>query len=113
MAYPLWRSASLVSVLLLLAAPQVVAQQMVSVAGEEVNLRSGPGTQHPAEWILSQGYPLKVVGRRGKWLEVRDFENDKGWIYRPLTSSTLPTGTGVRVASALAKTVTLAPWPLT
>jgi SH3-like domain-containing protein len=88
MAYPLWRSASLVSVLLLLAAPQAVAQQMVSVAGEEVNLRSGPGTQHPAEWILSQGYPLKIVGRRGNWLEVRDFENDKGWIYRPLTSST-------------------------
>lgn len=88
MAYPLWRSAGLVSVLLLLAAPQAVAQQMVSVAGEEVNLRSGPGTQHPAEWILSQGYPLKIVGRRGNWLEVRDFENDKGWIYRPLTSST-------------------------
>lgn len=88
MAYPLWRSAGLVSVLLLLAAPQVVAQQMVSVAREEVNLRSGPGTQHPAEWVLSQGYPLKVVGRRGSWLEVRDFENDKGWIYRPLTSST-------------------------
>lgn len=88
MTYPLWRSAGLVSVLLLLAAPQVGAQQMVSVAREEVNLRSGPGTQHPADWILSQGYPLKVVGQRGSWLEVRDFENDKGWIYRPLTSST-------------------------
>lgn len=77
----------LLSALLLLAASQVVAQQMVSVSGDEVNLRSGPGTQHPAEWRLGHGYPLKVVGSQGKWLKVTDFENDRGWIYRPLTSS--------------------------
>lgn len=67
---------------------QVVAQQMVSVSGKDVNLRSGPGTQHPADWILGRGYPLKVLGSEGKWLKVSDFENDKGWIYQPLTSST-------------------------
>jgi SH3-like domain-containing protein len=39
-------------------APQAHAQRMVSVSGKEVNLRSGPGTQHPAEWTLSKGYPL-------------------------------------------------------
>jgi hypothetical protein len=37
---------------------------------------------------LSRGFPLKVVGRRGDWLQVQDFENDKGWILRTLTSST-------------------------
>jgi SH3-like domain-containing protein len=68
--------------------PQAVAQQMVSVSREEVNLRSGPGTRYPAEWVLSRGFPLKVVGRRGDWLQVLDFENDKGWILRTLTSST-------------------------
>lgn len=88
MAYPLCRSVGLLSALLLLAAPQVGAQQMVSVSGEEVTLLSGPGTQHPAEWVLGQGYPLRIVGRRGDWLEVRDFENDEGWIYRSLTRST-------------------------
>ena len=67
---------------------QVIAQQMVSVSGKEVNLRSGPGTQHPADWILGRGYPLKVVGSQGKWLKVSDFEKDQGWIYQPLTSST-------------------------
>jgi SH3-like domain-containing protein len=68
--------------------PQAVAQQMVSVSREEVNLRSGPGTRYPAEWVLSRGFPLKVVGRRGDWLQVLDFENDKGWILRTLTSGT-------------------------
>jgi len=73
---------------LLLAASQAHAQQMVSVAGAEVNLRSGPGTQHPSEWTLGKGYPLKVLTRKGSWLQVVDFENDRGWVYRPLTSST-------------------------
>jgi len=68
--------------------PQAVAQQMVSVAREEVNLRSGPGTRHSAEWVLGRGFPLKVVGRRGDWLQVQDFENDKGWILRTLTGNT-------------------------
>jgi SH3-like domain-containing protein len=76
------------STLLVLAVAQAAGEQMVSVSGKEANLRSGPGTQHPAEWILGRGYPLKVIGRQGNWLEVIDFENDKGWIHRPLTSST-------------------------
>lgn len=88
MANPLCRSILFLSVVLVLAVPPVFAQQMVSVSDDEVNLRSGPGTRHPAEWILDLGYPLRIVGRRGDWLEVRDFENDKGWIHRPLTSST-------------------------
>lgn len=78
----------LLPALLLLAASQVLAQQMVSVSSMEVNMRSGPGTEHPADWILDRGYPLKVIGSEGRWLKVIDFENDKGWIYRPLTSST-------------------------
>lgn len=68
--------------------PRASAQQMVSVAREEVNLRSGPGTTYSTEWVLGRGFPLEVVGRRGDWLQVRDFENDKGWILRQLTGGT-------------------------
>jgi SH3-like domain-containing protein len=74
--------------LLLLTAWQAVAQQMVSVSGMEVNMRSGPGTEYPADWRLDRGYPLKVIGSQGSWLKVIDFENDKGWIHRLLTSRT-------------------------
>lgn len=35
-----------------------------------------------------QGLPLKVVSRRGNWLQVSDFENDKSWVYARLTSKT-------------------------
>lgn len=99
MAIGLRCSISLLSAFLLLLASPVVAQRMVSVSGDEVNLRSGPGTQHPAQWIVDRGFPLKVVGRRGSWLEVRDFENDRSWIYRSLTSSTPYHVVNVKVAN--------------
>lgn len=66
----------------------VHAREMVSVAKPEINMRSGAGTQHPTQWSLSQGFPLQVTGRKGQWLKVRDFENDTGWVYRPLVNKT-------------------------
>jgi len=64
------------------------SRQMVSVDRPEINMRTGPGTGHDSVWLLSRGYPLQVLDRKGKWLQVRDFENDKGWVYRPLTDGT-------------------------
>ena len=70
--------------LCLVATTGAQAREMVSVQRAEVNLRAGAGTQHEARWVLSRGYPLEVTGRKGQWLHVRDFENDTGWIFRPL-----------------------------
>ena len=64
------------------------ARGMVSIRGESVNMRSGPGLHTQPLWRLQKGYPLRVIKRQGKWLKVQDFENDQGWIYRPLTSPT-------------------------
>ena len=65
---------------------QAVALTMVSVAGEKVNLRNGPSTSHPIIWELGEGFPLKVIGSKGNWYKVSDFENDVGWIYKNLVS---------------------------
>jgi SH3-like domain-containing protein len=62
------------------------SQAMVSVS-KQAYLREGAGTRHAAQWLLDPGYPLQVIGRQGNWLQVRDFEDDSGWIYRPLTSA--------------------------
>lgn len=70
-----------------LAAP-AAAQSMVSIDRPEVNLRAGAGTQHETLWVVRRGYPLQVTGRQGRWLKVRDFENDEAWVYRPLTART-------------------------
>lgn len=65
-----------------------MAQSMVSVKGNTLNMRSGPGTQHDVLWELKKGYPMEVVRRQGQWLQVKDFEGDSGWVARSLTSRT-------------------------
>jgi SH3-like domain-containing protein len=84
----LFRIVCLVPALLLVLAWEAAAQRLVSVSKDEVNLRTGAGTQHRAEWKLGRGYPLKVIGSQGSWLKVTDFENDTGWIHRALTNRT-------------------------
>jgi SH3-like domain-containing protein len=81
-----WRAGA-AAALLVLALPLAHAQAMVSVARDRINMRAGAGTQHEVLWMLSRGYPLKVIGRAGTWLRVRDFEGDRGWVYKPLTST--------------------------
>ena len=74
--------------LFLAISPALNAKEMVSVSKPQANLRSGAGTQHSAIWVLSKGFPLMVTARRGNWLKVRDYENDVGWVYRPLVGKT-------------------------
>lgn len=81
------RLLSLVLLFSALLIPVAEARQMVSVARNEINMRTGAGTRHESLWLLSRGYPLQVIGQRGKWIKVRDFEKDEGWVYRPLTST--------------------------
>lgn len=63
-------------------------KEFVSVSKDGVNLRSGPTTDSAVLFELPAGYPLQVLERKGDWLNVRDYENDKGWIYASLISST-------------------------
>ncbi|MCO5100608.1 MAG: SH3 domain-containing protein [Burkholderiaceae bacterium] len=71
-----------------LASADAQSREMVSVDRPEINMRAGPGTGHDSIWLLGRGYPLQVLARKGRWLQVKDFENDRGWVYRPLTDAT-------------------------
>lgn len=62
--------------------------RMVSIVPDKINMRSGPGEQYAVLWELRQGYPLRVIGSKGKWLKVIDFEQDVGWVYEPLVGKT-------------------------
>jgi SH3-like domain-containing protein len=82
-----WAAVTVAIALAVLAAP-VHAQSMVSVNGNLVNLRTAPNTNAQVSWQLKRGYPLQVIKRQGEWLEVRDFENDTGWISRRVVGNT-------------------------
>lgn len=81
------RSMALAASFLLVTPFSSLSADYVSVIKDEVNVRTGPGTNNPIRMELFQGYPLKVLQKRGDWFEVSDFENDKGWIYASLVSS--------------------------
>lgn len=66
--------------------PSLCLAQTVSVKTDNVNVRSGPGTEFPVSMELFQGYPLNVMETKGEWLKVSDFENDTGWIFSSLVT---------------------------
>lgn len=59
---------------------------MVSIDRAKVHLRSGPGQKYALLWEVGQGFPLKVIGSKGNWYRVTDFENDISWVYKPLVA---------------------------
>lgn len=63
---------------------QAVAADYVSVKTDNVNVRTGAGTNYQVSMELFKGYPLKVVSNQGEWLKIVDFENDSGWIHKSL-----------------------------
>lgn len=62
-----------------------LAADMVRVKVKTANLRSGPGTRFEKVWGAPRNYPLRVLKRKGRWLNIRDFQGFEDWIYAPLT----------------------------
>ena len=58
--------------------------EMLSVKGDKVHLRSGPGTDYSIQWEYSSGFPVEVIERKGDWLKIKDFEKDTGWMHKSL-----------------------------
>jgi len=63
------------------------AGEFASVTKDGVNIRSGPSTQNEVLWEVFKDFPVEILQRQGDWAEVRDFENDKGWIYSSLLAN--------------------------
>ena len=61
--------------------------KMVSTKGDEINMRSGPGTNYAVLYKLGAGMPLDVVKQSGEWLNVRDYEGDSGWVHKVTVNS--------------------------
>jgi len=76
----------LIILFILIFSATAALAKMVSVVGDNVNLRSGPGTKYSVKWKYGSGFPLKVVQEKEGWLKVEDFEGDTGWLYQKLTS---------------------------
>ena len=57
----------------------------VSLRAGEVNLRTGPGTRYPIDWIYQRrGLPLQIIDEFEAWRRVRDHQGTVGWIHRSM-----------------------------
>ena len=76
------------TLLCLFCLPGAALAEMVSIANEDINMRSGPGTQHEVVWKLGTGFPVEILKSDGEWLQVKDFEGSTGWVKKNTTQKT-------------------------
>jgi SH3-like domain-containing protein len=75
-----------------LALPSAAAAQQAAADGQrfgqDAEHAHRPRPRYETHWTVSKGYPFRVIGRKGDWLHVSDFEGDKAWVFRKMTSKT-------------------------
>lgn len=58
-----------------------------SLKSNEVNVRAGPGTQYPIEWVfVRESLPVEIIAKFDNWLRIRDMDRTEGWIHQNLLS---------------------------
>lgn len=63
--------------------PTLPIPRFASLKASDVNLRTGPGTRYPIEWVFThQGMPVEITAEYEMWRKVRDVEGDEGWVHR-------------------------------
>lgn len=82
------RSSLYLVLLLFLFFPLQTLAQTFSVKSDKINLRSGPGENHSIKCVYSKGFPVKILKKRGDWVQVTDFENEIGWVSKQHLSAT-------------------------
>lgn len=61
--------------------------RFVSLKSSEANMRKGPGTRYPIEWVYrKKGLPVEVLEEFGHWRRVRDSSGASGWLHKQMLS---------------------------
>lgn len=92
--YPLRRIALAFALLVALqaggaarAAEDLPLPRFVSLRSGEVNLRTGPGTNYPVDWVMvRKGMPVEVLAEFDIWRKIRDWQGTVGWVHQSLLS---------------------------
>lgn len=61
--------------------------RFASLKSGNVNLRVGPGKEHPILWnYIKPGLPVEIVLEFDTWRKIRDSEGVEGWVYQSMLS---------------------------
>jgi len=64
----------------------VVFSEEVIIAGNNVNIRSGPAKNFRLLFQLNRGNPVKVIEREGPWAKIKSQNGKIGWVHKSLLS---------------------------
>jgi SH3-like domain-containing protein len=57
--------------------------RFASLHTNEINMRTGPGTRYPIEWVyVREGLPVEITGEFDIWRRIRDWEGSEGWVHK-------------------------------
>lgn len=61
--------------------------RFASLRSAQVNLRRGPGTQYPLDWIyVRAGLPVMIISEFETWRKIKDIEGVEGWVHQSMLS---------------------------
>jgi SH3-like domain-containing protein len=62
--------------------------RFVSIRSTESNLRVGPGSDYPVDWVfVKNNIPVEITAEFDTWRRVRDFEGTEGWFHQSMLKS--------------------------
>lgn len=57
--------------------------RFASLHTNEINMRTGPGTRYPIEWVyVREGLPVEITAEFEIWRRIRDWEGSEGWVHK-------------------------------
>jgi SH3-like domain-containing protein len=61
--------------------------RFVSLKSDETNIRTGPGTRYPIQWVFKRAHmPVEVVDEFDTWRKIRDKDGTTGWVHHTMLS---------------------------
>ena len=61
--------------------------RFASLRSDEVNVRTGPGTRYPVDWVFKRKLmPVEIVAEYENWRKIRDWQGASGWVHQSLLS---------------------------
>ncbi len=59
--------------------------RFVSLRSDKINLRTGPGTNYPVEWVYTRRrMPVEVTAEFENWRKIRDWKGTEGWVHQSM-----------------------------
>jgi uncharacterized protein YgiM (DUF1202 family) len=62
-----------------------------SIGQDKVNVRKAPSLKSEVIFQAHLGYPVELEKSKGKWVQIKDWQDNVGWVYSPLVNKHIQT----------------------